>query len=404
MNFLPGLPKHPWLHSVALAAALTLVPSLVPTVRPLDSWIATAQAQPTTFTGAALVPLQGESDVVKARALALTEALTRALEQAVAEVMPEARSRVYLVAGRARDFVTTYRVLQEGEVAGQFQLRVEAQLDLPRLQRELVGSASATPTASVVYLCSPQSTDAIRGALEAARTQLGQTAGRVEILAAAQCPETPDLGALPGAVALLSLNSLGAAGTTAEPIRGTQPALYGAVFRSEWRLHRPGQESLRETGEAAGFAAEPALAESEGARLAALAGLSRTLARSGPLQRRSQSVLVRVENFGSFRAYQQIARVLSSLPGVTRVDPRRFHIPARGDSSEDSVAQLLLATGASVETLGATLGRTPIPGLRLQVVPVHAGELRVVCVASDAVPSAAQPADASDASESEKLQ
>jgi hypothetical protein len=386
----------PWLRPVGLAAALILAPG-TSSVAP---GVSVARAQPTTFTGAALVPLQGESDVVKARAQALTEALTRALEQAVAEVMPEARSRVYLVAGRARDYVTTYRVLQEGEVAGQFQLRVEAQLDLPRLQRELVGAAGPTATASTLHLCAAQTSDATAKALEAARSQLKDTVTTVELAPSAQCTETPEPGLPRGA--LLALTSLSPTEPAAEPIRGTQPLTYGAVWRSEWRLSRPGHEPLRESAEAAGFGPDPATAESEGSRQAALAGLARVLSRSGPLQRRSQSVLVRIENLGSYRAYQQLVRVLSSLPGVTRADIRRFVVPSP-KSGEDSVAQVLLTTGATVEALGATLGRTPIPGLRLQVAPVNAGELRVLCVASDAVPSASAPPDPSDAAEPEKL-
>lgn len=360
-----------------------------------------AQAQPTTFTGSAMVPLLGEGDVVKARATALSEALSRALEQAVAEVMPEARSRVYLVSSRAREYVTTYRVLQEGEVAGQFQLRIEAQLDLPRLQRDLLGSTGATAaTPSVVRVCSPQNSDVARVALDAARAQL-KDVGSVEDVSSTGCTDPPDANALRGAAALLSF-----APTVdkAEPIRGTQPVVYGAQGRGAWHLWRPGQEPLHEPAEAVGFGPDAASAESEAARQAAQVGLSRLLVRSGPLLRRSDSVLVRVENFGSFRAYQQIVRVLASLPGVSRVSPRLFHVPARGSSDGDEAAQLLLSTSASVETLGATLGRTPIPGLRLQVAPVHAGELRVVCVSSDAVPSAAQPVDAADAAESEKIQ
>ena len=393
MTFVPHTAIPPWLRPVGLAAALALVS--------LDgATLAPAHAQPTMFTGAALVPLQGESDVVKARSLALTEALARAVEQAVAEVMPEARSRVYLVSGRARDFVTTYRVLQEGEVAGQFQLRIEAQLDLPRLQRELLGTAGAAASPSTLYLCSAQTTEAARSALDAARTQLLESSGAVEILPAEQCTDAPDLRALRGAVALLSLS---ASTSTPEPIRGTQPAQYGAQGRSEWRLLRIGHEPLTESAEAAGFGPDPTAAAAESQRHAARTGLNHILVRSGPLQRRSERVLVRVENLGSFRAYQQVARVLSSLPGVTRVEPHRFYIPASGTGTEDSVAQLLLSTSTSVETLGATLGRTPIPGLRLQVVPVHASELRVVCVASDALPSATQPSEPSDPSEAEKL-
>lgn len=390
----PRFADAPWLRWLGLAAVLALPWTLGQKgARP-------AQAQPTTFPGTALVPLQGEADVVKARGVALTEALTRALEQAVTEVMPEARSRVYLVSGRARDFVTTYRVLQEGTVAGQFQLRLEAQIDLPRLQRELLGAASPAPAQRSVYLCSTQSTDLAKSVLEAARAQLQDTGSSVEILASAPCQETPDQSTLRGAAAIVSL-SLSA--EKAVPIRGTQPQQYGSRGHSEWRLFRVGQEPLQEATETTGFGPDPTASESEGARQAALSGLGALLSRSGPLFRGSPTVLVRVENLGSFRAYQQLALVLSSLPGVTRVEPRRFYIPARGEQSEDSVAQLVLQTSASVESLGATLGRTPIPGLRVQVVPVHAGELRVVCVASDAVPSAAQPSDPSDVSESEKL-
>lgn len=390
----PRFADAPWLRWLGLAAVLALPWTLGQKgARP-------AQAQPTTFPGTALVPLQGEADVVKARGVALTEALTRALEQAVTEVMPEARSRVYLVSGRARDFVTTYRVLQEGTVAGQFQLRLEAQIDLPRLQRELLGAASPAPAQRSVYLCSTQSTDLAKSVLEAARAQLQDTGSSVEILASAPCQETPDQSTLRGAAAIVSL-SLSA--EKAVPIRGTQPQQYGSRGHSEWRLFRVGQEPLQEATETTGFGPDPTASESEGARQAALSGLGALLSRSGPLFRGSPTVLVRVENLGSFRAYQQLALVLSSLPGVTRVEPRRFYIPARGEHSEDSVAQLVLQTSASVESLGATLGRTPIPGLRVQVVPVHAGELRVVCVASDAVPSAAQPSDPSDVSESEKL-
>ena len=67
-----------WL-GIALSFASTAVrPELV----------SSAWAQPTAFEGAAMVPVPGQSDVVKARGQALTEAMTRALEQAVLRSCP----------------------------------------------------------------------------------------------------------------------------------------------------------------------------------------------------------------------------------------------------------------------------------------------------------------------------
>jgi len=105
---------------------------------------------------------------------------------------------------------------------------------------------------------------------------------------------------------------------------------------------------------------------------------------------------------GSFRAYQQLVRVLSALPGVTRLEPRRFLAPGRSGAAEGSTVQLLLQTSAPVDSLAATLGRTPLSGLRLQVMPVNEGELRVLCAPEGAVPSAVQPADGAETSDSEK--
>lgn len=347
-----------------------------------------------------MVPVLGQSDVVKARGQALTEAMTRALEQAVLEVMPEARSRVYLVSGRARDYVTTYRVLQEGEVAGQFQIRIEAQIDLPRLQRDLgVNSPSAAATPTTIYLCTTQATPAGAAALEAARAQLKTTLPSVEIAPPAQCQPSPDFAALPGAAALLILTP---SNTPAELVRGPQPAVYGAAGRGHVQLLRPAHEAVSESGDATGFGPDAATAESEAGRQAGVAALARVQSRVLPLVRSGSGVVVRIENVGSFRAYQQLVRVLSALPGVTRLEPRRFLAPGRSGAAEGSTVQLLLQTSAPVDSLAATLGRTPLSGLRLQVMPVNEGELRVLCAPEGAVPSAVQPADGAETSDSEK--
>ena len=61
----------------------------------------------------------------------------RALERAVLQVAPEARGRLYVVSGRARQYITSLRVLSEGESGGQLQVRISAQVDVPRLLREI---------------------------------------------------------------------------------------------------------------------------------------------------------------------------------------------------------------------------------------------------------------------------
>lgn len=368
----------------------------------LASQAGVATAQPTTFEGAALVPVLSQSDVVKARGQALGEAMSRALEQAVAEVMPEARSRVYLVSGRARDYVTTYRVVQEGEVAGQFQIRIEAQLDLLRLQRDLGGintggPAAASPT--TIYLCTTQASPAASAALEAARAQLAENSSSVAIAPVAQCSQSPDFSTLRGGAALLILT---ASSTPAETIRGTQPQQYGAAGRGHFQLLRPGREPVQQVGDATGFGPDAATAEGEAQRLAASTSLQLLLKRVGPIVRSGTGVVVRVENLGSFRAYQQIVRVMAALPGVSRVEPRRFYTPARTARGEDAVVQLLLQTSATVDTLGAALGRTLLSGLHLQVAPVSDGELRVICAPADALPSANQPAESPEPLDQDK--
>ena len=116
----------------------------------LTAPITAAHGQPQgsgpSFAVSAQVPVQ--DDAARARARALLEAMNQALEQAVTQAAPEARGRLYLLAARARDYITTYRVLEEGESGGQFLLRLEAQVDLPRLLHDLQGTLPASRQAS----------------------------------------------------------------------------------------------------------------------------------------------------------------------------------------------------------------------------------------------------------------
>jgi hypothetical protein len=372
-----------------------------------------ARAQAPSFEASAAVPVQ--EDLVRARAQAISDALGRALEQAVAQVAPEARSRVYLVLGRARDYVTTYRVLEEGEVAGQFQIRLEVQFDLSRLLRELQSDKSRpvkAPSATIV-VCTPSDSPSAQAALLAARGLLDEQGAASSSLPAAACADQLKSGA---ALLALVLDD----NPQSVEIRGTQPARFGALARAEWRLVRGGSEPLRETGEGTIFLESAASAVAEAQRVAALSGLRQLLKRSGAglsgLSRGAAGVLLTLEGVGSYGNYQQLVKAMAALPGVSRVEPRRFFSqpaaanPATGSeppapsapSAEERQVQVLLHTAASAETIGAAIGRAPLGGLRLQVAPLGPAELRVICTAASNVPSAtdenpAEPVEAGGA-------
>ena len=120
--------------------------------------------------------------------------------------------------------------------------------------------------------------------------------------------------------------------------------------------------------------------------------LGQLLKRPGILPYSGSSVLVSILGAGSYPSYQQLLRVLGALPGVTRAEPRRF-VARSGPASaqSDDLVQVLVHTTSSPEALGAALGRTPLSGLRLQVAPQSAGELRVVCAPGSALPAESLP-------------
>lgn len=342
-----------------------------------------ARAQSPSFEASAAVTVQVQEDLVRARSQALSDALGRALEQAVAQVAPESRSRVYLVQSRARDYVTTYRVLEEGEQAGQFQIRVEVQFDLPRLLRDLQAAPGRpAPTQSVMTVCSAAGAAEVQAAVAATRAQLAERLGTVETLDAAACGER--VRSQPAGPLLVLVPD---PTPHSEEIRGTQPVRFGAVAHAEWQLYRSGGEpTLKEQGEGIAFLDSAGAALIEAQRQAAQAALTRLTARPGALPHGAAGVLMTLEGVGSFGNYQQLLKALGSLPGVSRVEPRRF-VGAAGGAGEESKAQVLIQTAATAETLGAALGRAPLGGMRLQVAPIGPTELRVIVASPGALPS-----------------
>ena len=370
--------------------------------------VAYGQAPGTGPSFAVSVQVPTQDDAARARSRALLDAMGQVLEQAVTQAAPEARGRLYLLSSRARDYIKTYRVLEEGESGGQFALRLEAQVDLPRLLRDLQGSVPATRQAlsrrGAVLLCATPSVPGLGRAepeavaatlIDQARALLTERGETVELLTPALCtPASAGLnpsGLSSGPVHALFLLTLDG-NTRVDEVRGTLPRRFGALGHASWRVLRLGavtagsDASVTETSEIPAFAETAEAAVQAAQQTAAATALGRLLKRPGVLPYSGSSVLVSILGAGSYANYQQLLRVLGALPGVTRAEPRRF-LPAPSAAPGDDLIQVAVSTTSSPEARGAALGRTPLSGLRLQIVPQGPGELRVLCAPGSALPT-----------------
>lgn len=375
-------------RAAALAALLLAAPAAAQPLPPPPPESPADIAAPlgTEATGSALVG----SDAVRARERALQQAMSRALEAAVTLAAPEARGRLYQVSARAREYLSGYRVLSEGEADGQFQVRIAAQVDLPRLLRDLQGAGSA-PTArprarAVVLACpDPAGPAPDPAALAAVRDAL---ASQAEVPPASACPAAADqlVPALATAAAQAAL-LVSAAPPSVDPIRGTLPVLFGAHAQVHLTL-------VAATGKVHGEASAPAdsSADHPDAALRAAvtsSALSGVAALRPPLGAllpgaASDGVTVSLEGLSSYPDYRRVSKTLAALAGVRAAEPRRF---------TPGLAEVLLRTDANAESIGAILGRTPIQSVRLQVMPQSPARLRVLVASESALPGAPASAE-----------
>lgn len=342
------------------------------------------RGQRPSYEATGTAPLPGAMSMPQARERALADAMQRALEEAVAQAAPEARGRLYLVSARARDYVLAYRVLEEGEAGGQFQLRIAAEVDMPRLLSDLQGAAPAAPGKSTrppaLLLC-PAGPAADAGGTDAEDLRLLRestaSAGLGDALPPSQCPPAPaEMAAAlsrSGAVLGLTLHTTAEADRT--PVRGTQPPLYGALGKAQLGLYAAGAPRREALRDGAGFAATPEAAEKAARSSAALAALAELLPGAAALMPRDggDGVVVTLAGLAGYADYQRLLKVLAAMPGVRHAEPRRFY-----SGPEGAWARVYLRLGrgdTSAETLRAALLRAP--GLRAQVTVRGPRELRL---------------------------
>jgi hypothetical protein len=348
---------------------------------------AIAVAQEPTFEGLGQAPVVA-GDRARARERALDEAMRQAVEQAVGTVLtPDelvARSsdlklRFY---PRARSYVTTYRVLDEGEPQpGTFQVHLQAQVATARLQREL-----QSPTPSVGLPRLPVKLRAIVCA-QSASSEIAATAAKqvrdvlaarnVEAIAppdgctdesAAQAAKTS--GSQGAVIAIVDAQEAG-------EIRGTEK--HGGHARAKLHLVEPeGRVSAEGSAERDAYDATADRAAARAAREAvdeAALKLQPSLAQKWAPVAPQSGVLVKVTGAGRWADLQAVTRALQSLPGVALVEPRHF---SRG------VAELLVKTASAAGQLAGGLSRMPPQGVHVNVRATGDGSLTIDITGSDA--------------------
>jgi hypothetical protein len=316
-------------------------------------------------------------DRVRARERALDEALRQAVEQATATVLepPELVARAsdlkLRIYPKAKAYVTTYRILDEGEQPpGTFQVHLSAAVATARLARDLATTSTgvAVPSARkarAVVCASVQGdgVDAPAAAEKALREIVG--ARNVEPMPG---PQPCD----PSSVASVMRSGTAQAALTAEvqvtpggEIRGT--TFVGAGARATVKLVEPdGRVSATGEAERGGYAPSAGEAATAAAR-AAVVEAARTID-TALAQRWSAGgdggagaaggVTVRVRGIERWAEYQALTRALASLPGVAAVEPRRF---VRGE------IDLVVRTASAASQLAGHLQRVPPAGVRIGV-------------------------------------
>jgi hypothetical protein len=347
----------------------------------------TARAQEPTFEALGQASVVG-GDRVRARERALDEAMRQAVEQAVATLLePKAltdragqlKLNVY---PRARGFVSTYRVLDEGGDGPIFQLRIEATVDTARLAKAVQAPQAVTPTvapkAKAVVCITEDRPPAPSGPSPTEKTiikALGNRSVEANGLAG-QCPDSLD-DAHAGAAARKELAQAALIGhlklTSDGAVRGT-PLLIG---RAQGRFHLvdPDGRSLAAVdanGEA--YDAAPAAALDAAAAQAvdnALHALGPRLASrwpaGGPV---ASGVTVHVAGLARWSEYSALLRMLAAIPGVAGVSPRKF---------DTGGVDLQLHTSTSAQSIAAAISRsgdTP-DGPRFAAEPMGDLELKV---------------------------
>jgi hypothetical protein len=311
--------------------------------------------------------------------------MARALELAVEQAAPDVRGRLYLVSARAREFVSSYRVVEETEQDGRLSLKIAAQVDVAHLLRELQAvlpkskRGDARPKILVCARWAGAETSAATLAAEA-RDLLVQRDQPVELGSAERCQPSA-LSSWPGPRLIFD----GTVTANAAEVRGTSPRLWSSLVHGGWQYFAAANaQPQTETGDGIGFAerTEEALAQATAQLGRPL--LSRLAERSGLLGRVGGGVLLIATGLRSPQVMNKLWKALLALPGVSRVEPRRFLVL----DGVDEQVHFQLTTTTNSETLGTALYRTPIAGLRVQVVPLGPSTVRLDCVPAQELPSA----------------
>lgn len=276
----------------------------------------TLRADP--FEGVGRAPISG-GDRVRARDRALDDAFQHAIEAAVssllgADTLTKKAAELRLkIMPRARSYVRSYRILDEGESEpGYFGVHVSADVQAERLVRELATSpapSKAAPRASVrVAICAraggqvvplPRFEQALKARLEAGGATVSD----------AGC-EAKD--------ARLVTAELDAGDVT--PIRGT--LFVGRECKLTLRLDGP--RAVEGHGQSAGYGATPSVALDDAA-LAALSDAASDIDEAlGGAAHAEPGVVVRVAGVRKLGQLALVRTALERLPGVETVELRRF--------------------------------------------------------------------------------
>ena len=361
---------------------------------------ATARGEEPTFEALGSAQIVG-GDTVRARDRALDEAFRQAVEQAVATILTpqaiaERAAQLKLsVIPRARGYVATYRIVEEGVAGPLFQVRVSAEVALARLAKDVqapsVMKVEPAPKwraavcvveqrEGALWIASPVEKGVV-GAVAAHGVAVAALGGKCapavrRTTAASDELDDEQAGALARAV--------GAQGAVigAVQIRSTA-AIRGAslpVAHAHARLHlveADGRPTAVAEAEADAWAPTVDGAGDAALRIAieeATRSLGPQLAERWPSPSvAGASVVIHVSGALRFAALQSLMRALQSVPGVGAVTPRHFD-----GGGVDLVAQ----TTTPATALAGALGHAPVggDGLSFAAEPVGDHELRVLVI------------------------